>query len=172
MKKLQDYAFRKDVYLLGKDRQGTKYWLEAPSWDCGWYWGFGYVETYQQNWLPSKARDINSHEHANGEFKPVILDDEKRRSYNSYDSDTNIFTGQYLVEKSFNDKEGWLLRELMATFYQLKEQAQLAGRGGMHQTTNPLADLLKDEKEAKRINEILIPAVTSKILEILTPKKA
>ena len=36
-------------YLLGRDEEGINYWLEEPSWDCGWYWGFGYVETYTTN---------------------------------------------------------------------------------------------------------------------------
>ena len=60
IKKEKDHAFGKDVYLLGKDAEGVKYWLESPSWDCGWYWGFGYVETYQRNWRPSLARDIEA----------------------------------------------------------------------------------------------------------------
>ncbi len=58
MQKQMDHAFNKDVYLLGKDSEGISYWLEAPSWDCGWYWGFGYVETYRSNRKPSTARDI------------------------------------------------------------------------------------------------------------------
>lgn len=27
--------FNRDMYLLGIDEDGTKYWLQAPSWDCG-----------------------------------------------------------------------------------------------------------------------------------------
>ena len=49
MKKQTTTAFKKKIYLLGADAEGTKYWLEAPSWDCDWYWGFGYVETYTNN---------------------------------------------------------------------------------------------------------------------------
>lgn len=145
--------------LLGEDSEGTQYYLADPSWDCGWYWGYGYIQSRY------------SHQHADGEFKPDQPNDDRRREYNSYDGDTNIFTGQFLVKKTFSDTQGWQLRELMATFYQLKHQAELVGRGGMHQTTNPLADLLKDKKEAERINKILIPAVTSKITEILSEGK-
>jgi hypothetical protein len=65
MEKQKDHAFGKDVYLLGTDENGIRYWLEAASWDCGWYWGFGYIETYKNNQTPSKAQDFDSHEHAN-----------------------------------------------------------------------------------------------------------
>ena len=68
MKKQTTVAFNKKIYLLGADAEGTKYWLEAPSWDCGWYYGFGYVETYTNNNYPNRSRDINSHQHFDGLF--------------------------------------------------------------------------------------------------------
>ena len=34
---------KKKEYLLGTDEYGIKYWLESESWDCNWYWGFGYL---------------------------------------------------------------------------------------------------------------------------------
>ena len=135
--------------LLGKDSEGTSYYLADASWDCGWYWGYGYIQT----------RD--SHQHADGKFY-----DEG----NEY-GDTNIFTGGFLVEKTFNESQGWKLRELMATFYQLKHQAELVGRGGMYITSNPLQDMLKDEKQAKHINEVQIPAITAEITKILKEGK-
>jgi hypothetical protein len=46
LSKRKSHAFGKDIYLIGKDKSGTNYWLESPSWDCDWYWGFGYIETY------------------------------------------------------------------------------------------------------------------------------
>ena len=45
MKKEKRKAFGKKIYLLGKDAEGVKYWLEEASWDCNWYYGFGYIET-------------------------------------------------------------------------------------------------------------------------------
>jgi hypothetical protein len=66
MNKKQSHAFGKDIYLLGKTTDGELIWLEAPSWDCGWYWGFGYVETYTNNRRPDLAKDISSHSHFNG----------------------------------------------------------------------------------------------------------
>jgi len=61
--KKQTTAFGKKIYLLGEDADGIKHWLEEPSWDCNWYWGFGYIETYTNNANPSNSRDIESHTH-------------------------------------------------------------------------------------------------------------
>ena len=158
MKKQQDHAFRKDVYLLGKDAEGVKYWLEAPSWDCDWYWGFGYVETYQQNWAPSKARDISSHQHADGTYKPE----------GANFSDSNLFTSGYLVETTFTDKEGWTLRELMTIFYQLRSEADFYHRGKSHVAASPLD--FGDQKRSDHINQVMIPQVTEAIIAILTPE--
>lgn len=138
----------KEKYFLGQDEEAQMYYLIAPSWDCGWYWGFGYVQ----------SRD--SHRHADGEFN----------STTNHLSDKNIFTGDFLKNKSFNDRDGWILRELMATFYQLKAEAALYGRGGMHVTTNPLQDKLIDTKRADHINKVMIPQVTKAITDILTIK--
>jgi hypothetical protein len=38
MKTISDY----NKILLGKNN-GQDIYLSPPSWDCGWYWGFGYL---------------------------------------------------------------------------------------------------------------------------------
>jgi len=32
--KQKSRAFGKDIYLIGEDKDGIKYWLEQPKWDC------------------------------------------------------------------------------------------------------------------------------------------
>ena len=65
IEKKKTEAFGKKTFLLGEDEEGVKYWLTAAKWDCGWYWGFGYIETYTNNKNPNNARDISSHSHWN-----------------------------------------------------------------------------------------------------------
>ena len=62
MQKKKIYAFGYH-YLLGIDSVGIKHYVEAPSWDCGWYWGFGYIESYTNNNSPGTSRDKQSHQH-------------------------------------------------------------------------------------------------------------
>lgn len=165
MEKATDFAFGKQVYLLGKDANGVKYWLEAPTWDCGWYWGFGYIETYQQNWSPSKARDIDSHQHADGKYIAGNAAGTGKR----YNDDDNLFTGDFLTEKTFSEADGWQLRELFAQFYHLKTQGEFYGRGGMHITTLPTQHAMQDKEQAKKVNTLYIPMVIKNILQLLSP---
>lgn len=107
MKKKVSFAFGKKVYLLGKDKKGKFYWLEEPSWDCGWYWGFGYVETYTNNKNPHLAKDCASHSH----FDRLFLNN----NINAFDSFKDFF-----VETPLSDSEIWMLCDYMRTFYTLK----------------------------------------------------
>ena len=59
----------------------------------------------------------------------------------------------------------------MQSAYTLKETAETLGRGGSHLTKNPCADIIKNEAEVKRINEIVLPAIFAEIEKILSPKE-
>lgn len=156
MRKEINKAFGKKVYLLGMDKDAIKYWLEEPKWDCGWYWGFGYIETYTNNSSPSTSRDINSHHHAN-EFLG--------KWWYKWNNSEPI-----LLDTTFNEKEGWELCELFEQFYFLQKAAEMFKDGKAH-CTNTTIPLWKDEVKVKEINETLIPNVTKRIIEILTPSK-
>jgi len=157
--KTKTTAFGKDVYLLGRDSYGVNYWLESPKWDCGWYWGFGYVETYTNNNSPATSRDINSHQHISG-----FMGKQDDGSYTH-----NIFDNKTWAIKTFDEKEGWELSELFEQFYFLQKAAENFGRGKCH-TANANIPAWKDAAKVKEINEVIIPQVTARILEILSPK--
>lgn len=173
LKKEKSHRFRKDVYLLGCDKDGTKYWLEAPEWDCGWYWGFGYVETYTNNNYPDRSRDINSHQHIKNSFmgESEYYNSEKQ-CFVKGEYIHNIFDSPKLFSTTFTESEGWKLSELFKQFYLLKEMAEFCHEElpGCNVTTSPVnhGDL-KDWNE--KINKIMIPAITAKIIEILSPEK-
>lgn len=151
MKKQTTIAFRKKVYLLGADAEGTKYWLEAPSWDCDWYWGFGYVETYTNNDCPNKSRDINSHQHFDGLF----LNNPKVSAFDAFKA--------FFKETTLNDNEIWTLIDYMSSFYTLKEAAATLGRGYSHITEKAKLEEAKNIEMAKEINEKILPAIFKQI---------
>jgi hypothetical protein len=153
-----DKAFKKNVYLLGIVPDGSKYWLEEASWDCSWYWGLGYVETYKGR--PSRCRDIDSHQH----FNQLWLSSHEGKFRHCL-SDWQGF------QSTLTAKEEWQLAELMATAYNLKQAAEVFGRGGSHYS-KPDAEILgkvKNPKWVKEINEVMIPAVMAKVYALLTP---
>jgi hypothetical protein len=154
MKKCKKHAFGKDIYLLGADEYGTNYWLEAPKWDCGWYWGFGYVETYTNNKSPETSEDISSHSHAKDFLSKYFM---------VWNNSKPILTKQV-----FNEKEGWELSELFEQFYFLKQAAEMFKDGKANCATADVP-LWRKPELVTEINEKLIPQITSRILKILSP---
>ncbi len=153
MEKKTSKAFGKKVWFLGKDKDGTKYWLEEPSWDCGWYWGFGYVENYQSNREPEKARDISCHQHFDGLFLkgPECGRDEFKK---------------LLVETPLSDNEIWELVDYMRTFYTLKDTAELFKHGYSWQTSKAKIDQLQNEEQYDLVNKVWLPEVFKRIQNI------
>ncbi len=126
---------------LGKVHSENIY-LSAPSWDCGWYWGFGYLG------------NNNCHYHVDG----------MNKDKNLYDAFIEHFGNTFIVKE---EKDIWTLCELFKTFYVLKDTCEVLGRGGANYTTNPLSDIIKNTEEAKRINEDVMPQIFDKIYELL-----
>ena len=148
-------------YLLGKNQNGERVWLETPSWDCDWYWGFGYLVTK------------NSHTHADGlTGRHEYWDSEKQCFRLTSEYIHNIYDSPELVETTFTRNEGWNLSELFREFYLLKDMAEYTHRNpaSCNLTTPPVTqDPEKMAQWHKEINEVMIPLITAEILRILTP---
>lgn len=158
MEKRKSHAFGKDIYLLGADKNGKLYWLEAGSWDCDWYWGFGYVETYTNNRNPARARDISSHQHFDGLF------------FNKGKLSYDVFK-EFFVDMTVSDKELWKLLELMKSYYMAKEYAFMLHMGGAHITANPCKDVIQNMGEWLRINREVIPAIMNAVYGVLSSEE-
>lgn len=159
MKKQKKFAFRKNIYLLGRDEEGTNYWLEEPSWDCGWYWGFGYIETYTNNRSPENSRDISSHSHFDSMFMrgPQCARDEFKK---------------FFKETPLTDSEIWELCDYMKTFYTLKSVAELFKHGYSWQTEKAKIDELQNKEQEDLVNQVWLPEVFKRIKQILDPVEA
>ena len=66
----------------------------------------------------------------------------------------------------FTDKQLWTLCELMETAYTLRATAEVLGRGGSNYGKNPCANVIKNTREAKRINSKVLPAIFEEIGKI------
>lgn len=156
MEKQCTKAFKKTIYLLGKDANGTNYWLEEPSWDCGWYWGFGYIETYTNNNCPAKSSDIDSHQH----FDSLFL--------NGPECARDLFK-KFFVETTLTDSEIWELCDYMKTFYTLKSAAELFRHGYSYYTERAKITSLHNQAEEDLVNKKWLPEVFAHIIKLLTP---
>ena len=144
--------FGKKNYLLGTDQNGRKLFLVAPSWDCGWYWGFGYIETYTNNRHPERSRDIASHNHFDSLFGTKC---------NLYDGFKRI-----IKDSTLSDNELWMLVDYMKTFYCLQETAEILKRGSSYYAEKAKLDIVKDEAYAERINKVVLPELFKHIEEL------
>lgn len=139
MKTLKEYSKKT---LIGK-KHGENIYLSAPSWDCGWYWGFGYIG------------NSNCHYHIDSVIE------------NNLESLEKEFSEALYIAPSLRLK----FIELFKTFYDLKNVAEIYNRGGSQITKNPCVDIIKNSIEVERINKVILPAIFDAIYDILEKSK-
>jgi len=134
----------KKMLLLGIRNNGQKIYLEQGSFDCSWYYGFGYLEVLNRN-----HTDIKEHYHLN-----------------SYNKETNLYDGIKANFKALvlNDSELWEFCDLMKMFYILKDSNELYKNGKANYTSHDLniksktmvKKILKDtQKTIKKVHLLL-----------------
>ena len=129
--------------------------IVRPTWDCGWYWGFGYLERWN-----SRIGDIDFHTHIDRQFS----ENKDGRSCNWYEGMQDLFDQGDVFE---NDRQRWQFLEIVKTIYNLKMTAEVLGRGGSHYGNNPLAEEIKHHNEVIRINQYLIPKLIDEMYKVL-----
>lgn len=142
--------FERKRYLLGiRKEDNKKVYLTEASWDCDWYWGFGYVNTFT-------PRNTYDHQH----FDDLFLE-------------KNIFYSfkEYFKNTTLNDEDIFILLNYMKEFYICKKYAEVLRHGG-YITTKALSITEEKNKEAnqkeiERINKILLPELFEKIYKLL-----
>lgn len=147
MKKETKKIFGKKHYLLGTNHEGLKVWLVEPSWDCGWYWGFGYIEIYSKN-----QKTLYTHTHFDSLFLNVKYGWEKIE--------------KYFKETTLTYKEQWKLLDYMKSFYTLRKTSDLVHQGHSNYSTTPLQ--LKDDEMYEKINKVMLPSLFEEIKKLLT----
>ncbi len=142
----------KKYYLLG-EKDGEKLYLEEAHFDCDWYWGLGYIETFTNKARPERSADISSHTHFDILF----------RKYSDFVDD---------LETPFTEHERYQIFEIMRSLYTARQYSDMIYTGGAHVTTNPAKDTIKNEAEYDRINKVVIPAMLEELYKILEGRAA
>lgn len=170
IKKKVSNAFGKKIYLLGKNKDRKYLYLEEPSWDCDWYWGFGYIETYTNNKNPSASKDIDSHQHYEGcivgqmyKYDFVTQTMIKDKYVHHLNENSNI------VESVLTDDESWKLAELMSKFNTLNDTAHLFHKGSSGVASTEINKDFEQEKLYNYFNFVLIPKIFIEIDKLLNP---
>lgn len=150
IKKQTTIRFGEKRYLLGiRKKDNKKVYLTEASWDCGWYWGFGYVNAFT-------SRDICDHQH----FDSLFLNN------NIYDS-----FKEYFKETPLTNDEIWALLGYMKEFYIMREYSDMLHSG--NHITSKAKNILQEKNQSAnnleytRINEVLMPELFEKIYKLL-----
>lgn len=124
---------KKDKIYLGI-YEDEKIYLSKHSWNCNWYWGFGYVG--------------NSRWHFH--FETFLSLPDKKRGYGIECDPSNIFSETWISQKAW-----WILRDIFIQAYALRRAAEVYQYGG-HQTSSPgITDIIKDLEKVAMLNSDL-----------------
>lgn len=126
--------------------------LSTPTFDCNWYWGFGYLGNKNCHYhLKSYHLDRDF-----GEYRDISMFDAIKEDYT-------------LCAPLQNDSTLWTFCELVQTAYSLLAVAEIFSRGGSHQCKNPCQELLKNPDMYEHINFVLLPALFKEIDKLFVP---
>ena len=139
------FSEHKNAYVLWQDEYGNTVYLEKAKFECGWYWGLGYLETYHGNrW--------ESHTHF-------------EKFFHGHKCAFEIIKDE--LETPFTDDELWKICEIMKSLYTARNYSDMLYRGGAHYTTNPCKEVIKNDSEYDRINKVVIPALLKELYSIM-----
>ena len=120
MKKIYLGRTRSDFELLPDE----KVWLSKHEWDCGWYWGMGYIG------------NKNLHTHFDSTFLHCAKYTPKE-----------IFKDTKITEK-----EWWIIRDLFIQAYALKATAAIYRHGGHQTTVNGVTNIILNKELEDKLN--------------------
>jgi hypothetical protein len=127
----------KDKVFFGVDKFGDRINLTRPSYDCKWYWSFGYLG------------NKDCHYHLSGY--------QNGRNINMYDALVSDYVlADHIVANL------WSFCEQALAIYTLKDAAEVLYRGGANMTTNPLRDIIKAHNGDDMLNQKLLPILLQK----------
>ncbi len=151
--------FTKKIYFGKLKDSNERIYLSAPSWDCDWYWGFGYLGNANCHFRLSGYQTKNHHFTLKDDSFKFITEHRNKNMYNCLLEDYNL-------NPKIKDNL-WVFCELIQTFYALKETTEVLGKGGSHYTNNPIKELILNKDEVARINKTVLPALFDSLYEIL-----
>lgn len=116
---------KKDKLFLGTTKSdNTKLYITKHNWDCGWYWGFGYIG------------NESCHMH-----------------FDSYFLNKSVYNASDLFHiPRYNDKNWWIIRDYFVQAYALKACAEIYQYGGNQTTIMGITDIIKNKEMADKLN--------------------
>lgn len=153
-------AERDGKFLLGVTPDGEYLYMDKFSWDCGWYWGGGYLWGYRRNNRHSSSMVHFDSIFFKGNSRYVGMDDNLR----------SIDVVHNLKKSALTNPEWWRLMDLMKQFYTLKECAEVYQYGG-HYSSSGRTEAEIDVGMAKIINMHIQDVIIPEVYKIIKPSE-
>lgn len=137
----QPYKSVHNISILGEPL-----YFEEHSWDCGWYWGFGYIGNKNLHTHASVFAEKLIWNHANDVFE---------------NTDTS-------VGAIYNDKVFWVFKDLLRQAYDLRKAAEVYRHGGFCTSLKGVTDIIKNKEKEEMINadlEIVLDKLWESLLQ-------
>lgn len=144
-----------EYFLLGKDNDDQSWYLKKATFDCDWYWGIGYVNTFTNSKSPEKSRDILEFCH----FDYLLINHSKGNWFDSFNA--------FFKKSVLNEKETWKFIELMKSLYTARVYSDFLHRASAGITSNPCNEVIQNEEEYQRINKMIIPSMLNEVYKLL-----
>jgi hypothetical protein len=144
-----NYTAPREKVYFGHTELGEAIYLDLPKWDCGWYWGFGYLGNRGLHYHLSSYQAVGGI----GEHRDIGMFEALKADYE-------------LGKPLQDDANLWKFCELVKTVYTLREAAEVFNRGGSHYSSNPCRELLKSPEQYRHINDVLLPSLFREIDKI------
>ena len=125
-------AIKQEKIYIGQINNENIY-ITKHSWDCGWYWGFGYLGN----------RNLHFH------IESLICE----RDHDGKQPSTEI--KDIFTFPEFTQKQWWIIRDLFIQAYSLKKSAEVFLYGGHQTTKKGITDIIRNEELNKLLNENL-----------------
>jgi len=132
-----------DKVLFGVNSEGESIYMDKPTFDCDWYWSFGY--------LGNRHCHYHLESYDNG------------RNINMYDALKQDYTLTSHVEMNL-----WQVCELALSIYTLKKTADLYHIGGSLMTCNRCKGHIQDIKQYNKIVNETLPQVLQSFWDLVT----
>lgn len=162
----------KKRWYLGKTKRNlygfaTRVYLEDFTWDCGWYWGGGYVgnKNFGAHFDGCFLDVPDSRGHPLGAFfdpwtrRPdTVADFVILKNGAAVWEDLNFF----LDNAQYTSNEWWRIKDLFKQFYALRTAAEVFQYGGHCSSGNRRPAEINKEMAAtinKHLEEVVIPAI-------------
>lgn len=130
-----------DTFLFGVVKgTNTRIYMSRPSWDCGWYWSYGYLG--------------NSHCHYHLEGYQAKAGFGEKRNICMYDALLEDYDLVPQIKENL-----WQFCEQAKTIYTLKEAAEVMGRGGSHVSAHKEREFILEhcKEHSEHLNDVVLP---------------